>query len=44
MNSSSNSWTFSSAITLPNGTTSTSIANQTNIELISDGSVWLKWN
>jgi hypothetical protein len=44
MNSSSNSWTFSSAITLPNGTTSTSIPNQANIELISDGSVWLKWN
>lgn len=44
MNSSSNTWAFSSSITLPNGTTTTSIANQSTIELISDGSVWLKWN
>jgi hypothetical protein len=44
INSSSNSWNFSSSITLPNGTTSTSIANQSTIELISDGTVWLKWN
>jgi hypothetical protein len=43
-NSSGNSWTFSSSITLPNGTTTTSIANQSTIELISDGAVWLKWN
>jgi len=43
-NNSSNSWTFSSSITLPNGTTTNSIANQSAIELISDGSVWLKWN
>jgi hypothetical protein len=44
MNSSANSWTFSSSITLPNGTTTTSITNQSTIELISDGAVWLKWN
>lgn len=44
MNNSGNSWTFSSSITLPNGATSNSIANQSTIELISDGSVWLKWN
>jgi hypothetical protein len=44
MNSSANSWTFSTSITLPNGTTSNSIANQSTIELISDGAVWLKWN
>lgn len=44
MNSSSNSWTFSSSITLPNGTTTNSISNQSTIELISDGNVWLKWN
>jgi hypothetical protein len=42
-NSSGNSWTFASAVTLPDGTTSTSIANQTTIELISDGSIWIKW-
>jgi hypothetical protein len=44
MNSSGNSWTFSSSITLPNGTTTNSITNQSAIELISDGAVWLKWN
>jgi hypothetical protein len=44
MNSSSNSWTFSSSITLPNNTTTNSIPNQSTIELISDGTVWLKWN
>ena len=42
-NSSSNSWTFSSAVTLPDGTTSTTIANQSTIELVSDGSIWIKW-
>lgn len=43
MNSSGNSWTFSTSVTLPDGTTSNSIANQTTIELISDGTVWIKW-
>jgi hypothetical protein len=44
MNSSTNSWAFSSSITLPNGATTNSIPNQSTIELISDGNVWLKWN
>lgn len=44
INNSSNSWSFAAAITLPNGTTTTTIANQSTVELISDGAVWLKWN
>lgn len=44
MNSSTNTWTFSSSVSLPNGTTTTGIPNQSTIELISDGVVWLKWN
>ncbi|WP_240348189.1 hypothetical protein [Longitalea arenae] len=43
-NSSANWWTFSSSITLPDNTTTNSIPNQSTIELISDGTVWLKWN
>jgi hypothetical protein len=43
MNSSSNSWTFASSITLPDGSTSNTIPNQSTIELLSDGNVWIKW-
>jgi len=43
MNNSSNSWTFSSSVTLPDGTTSNTISNQSTIELLSDGIVWIKW-
>jgi hypothetical protein len=42
-NASGNTWAFASSITLPDGTTTTTIANQTTIELISDGTVWIKW-
>jgi hypothetical protein len=43
MNSSSNSWTFSSSVKLPDGTTSNAIPNQSTIELLSDGEVWIRW-
>jgi hypothetical protein len=42
-NSSGNSWTFATSVTLPDGTTTNTIPNQTTIELISDGTVWIKW-
>ena len=42
-NNSVNVWTFSSSITLPDGTTSNVIPNQSTIELLSDGNVWVKW-
>ena len=42
-NSSSNSWTFSSSVTLPDGTTSNDVPNQSTVELLSDGNVWIKW-
>ena len=42
-NSSSNSWTFSTSVTLPDGTTSNAVPNQSTIELLSDGNVWIKW-
>jgi hypothetical protein len=42
-NNSGNSWTFATSVTLPDGTTTNTIPNQTTIELISDGTVWIKW-
>jgi hypothetical protein len=42
-NASVNVWTFASSITLPDGTTSNTIPNQSTIELLSDGNVWIKW-
>jgi hypothetical protein len=42
-NASVNVWTFSSSITLPDGGTSNAIPNQSTIELLSDGNVWIKW-
>ncbi|MBO9204505.1 MULTISPECIES: hypothetical protein [Niastella] len=42
-NSSSNSWTFASPVTLPDNTTSNVIPNKTTIELLSDGEVWIRW-
>lgn len=42
-NNSGNFWTFSTSVTLSDGTTSNSIPNQSTIELLSDGSAWIKW-
>jgi hypothetical protein len=42
-NNSSNAWTFTISVTLPDGSTSNSIPNQSTIELLSDGVVWIKW-
>lgn len=42
-NYSTNLWTFAASITLPDGTTSNAIPNQSTMELLSDGNVWVKW-
>lgn len=41
-NTSGNTWTFSAAITYPDGTTSTAFLNGTTKIIASDGSVWVQ--